>query len=286
MAPVTGPSRPPPATRTRGDTAAPAATIVVPVNAQGDLDNVRTLLGDLARYAGPHRFETVLVVNNFPPGAPPPEAAALERPGTRVLTVPSVREPGVAVALSGRMVGMRAAHSEYAIHFDADCRVPNPTALLDWYVARLRAGDRVAYTPVRFHSLRPRASVYARIAIHHAVRFVKRVVLRIPTTRGSNYAVHVPTLLALAADGLIADEMNVGPAAKARGHRVAFRGGRRLAVLTSGRMFMGGWRKLARYLRYRLRYNRRVLPVRAGVAGRTGRERDPVRVYRGDRPVR
>ena len=51
-------------------------------------------------------------------------------------------------------------------------------------------------------------------------------------------------------------------------------------------MFAGGWRKLGRYLRYRLRYNLRVLPVRPGVAARTGREADPVRVYRANRPVR
>jgi hypothetical protein len=59
-----------------------------------------------------------------------------------------------------------------------------------------------------------------------------------------------------------------------------------MAVLTSGRMFAGGWRKLWRYLRYRLRYNVRVLPVRPGVAARTGREHDPVREYRANRPVR
>jgi Glycosyltransferase like family 2 len=265
----------------------PDASIVVPVNAQGDLGNVVTLLGDIARYAGPHVFEVVLVVNNYAESAPPPAIPALDAfDGVRVVAVPSVREPGVAIAVSARKVGMRAAASAYAIHFDADCRVPNPTPLLDWYVERLHAGHGVAYTPVRYHSLRRRPSVYARIAIHHVVRWIKRVVLRIPTTRGSNYAVHIPTFLRLEAEGLVADEMNVGPAAKARGARVAYRGGRRLVVLTSGRMFAGGWRKLWRYLRYRLRYNLRVLPVRPGVAARTGRERDPVRVYRANRPVR
>jgi hypothetical protein len=93
-------------------------------------------------------------------------------------------------------------------------------------------------------------------------------------------------LLRLDAEGLLADEMNVGPAARSRGARVVYSGDRRMVVRTSGRMFAGGWWKLWRYLRYRLRYNLRVLPVRPGVAARTGRERDPVRVYRANRPVR
>jgi hypothetical protein len=265
----------------------PDASVVVPVNAQGDLGNVLTLLGDVGRYAGPHEFEVVLVVNNYAADGPPPELQALRAlHRVRVLAVPSVREPGVAVALSARLVGMRAARSPYAIHLDADCRVPDPTSLLDWYVERLHAGDGVAYTRVRYHSVRRRPSVYARIAIHHGARWVKRVVLRIPTTRGSSYAVQVPLLMRLHAEGLVADEMNVGPAAKSGGARVVYSGDRRLAVRTSGRMFAGGWWRLWRYLRYRLRYNLRVLPVRPGVAARTGRERDPVRVYRANRPVR
>jgi Glycosyltransferase like family 2 len=267
--------------------AAADASIVVPVNAQGDLENVLTLLGDIGRYAGPHVFEIVLVVNNYPEDRPPLAIPALEaRDGVRVVAVPSVREPGVAVAFSARMAGMRAARTPYAIHLDADCRVPDPTTLLDWYVQRLHGGDAVAYTCVRYHSVRGRPSVYARIAIHHAARWTKRVLLRVPTTRGSSYAVHVPTLLRLYDEGLLADEMNVGPAAKSRGARVVYSGDRRTVVLTSGRMFAGGWRKLWRYLRYRLRYNLRVLPVRPGVAERTGRERDPVRIYRANRPVR
>jgi hypothetical protein len=42
---------------------------------------------------------------------------------------------------------------------------------------------------------------------------------------------------------------------------VAYSGARERAVLTSGRRFTGGWWKLLRYLRYRLRYNLNVLPV-------------------------
>jgi hypothetical protein len=161
---------------------APDASIVVPVNAQGDLENVLTLLDDLGRYAGPHEFETVLVVNNFAQERRPPEIATLEAlDGVRVLAVPSVREPGVAVALSARIAGMREAATPYAIHLDADCRVPDPTSLLDWYVHRLHCGDGVAYTRVRYYGVRRRPSIYARIGIHHAARWSKRVLLRIPT---------------------------------------------------------------------------------------------------------
>ncbi len=85
--------------------------------------------------------------------------------------------------------------------------------------------------------------------------------------------------------GMLADEMNVGPTMKARAGHVAYSGARRLVVLTSGRMFSGGWIKLLRYLIYRLKYNIRVLPVRSGVAGRTRRENDPVRRYVDNRPV-
>ena len=61
---------------------APDASIVVPVNAQGDLENVLTLLDDLGRYAGPHEFETLLVVNNFAQGRRPPPRRR-RRPGAR-----------------------------------------------------------------------------------------------------------------------------------------------------------------------------------------------------------
>jgi hypothetical protein len=50
-------------------------------------------------------------------------------------------------------------------------------------------------------------------------------------------------------------------------------------------MYRFDWPALARYLRYRLRYNIRVIPVRADAAAKTGRDRDPVRRYVDDRPV-
>ena len=256
---------------------APDASIVVPVNARGDLDNIVRLLEDLGRYRGPHRFDVVLVLNNYAADGPAPGGDELRRLGVTLLEMPTLDPPpGQVVPLTGRLRGMGAARTEWVILFDADCRIPEPTPLLDWYVERGRAGDGAAYTRVGYWGLRPGSSIRARMAVHHGARWVKRVVLRIPTTRGSNYAVQRGALERLHAEGLIADELNVGPAIKATGRRVSYNGDPSLDVLTSGRMFRGGWRRLAGYLRYRFMYNLRVLPVRAGVARRTHREHDPV----------
>jgi hypothetical protein len=109
--------------RLRGDPSVPPrASIVVPVNAQGDLELVVALVGDLVSYDGPHTFEIVLLVNNFPPEGPPPEIEALERLGLRVESVPDVWRRGEAVCFSARMVGIKAAASEHVVSFDADSR--------------------------------------------------------------------------------------------------------------------------------------------------------------------
>lgn len=263
----------------------PDFSVVVPVNAQGDLQNVRKLLADVAAYEGPHFYETILVVNNFPEGLTPPEVDELREIATEVLAIPSVRRPGEAVGFSARIPGVRAASSEYVILFDADCRIPNATALLNWYVEQFRNGAVAAYTPVAYYDYEDAVSLRLRFAIHHAARWVKRRVFGIPTTRGSNYAVERGAMLDLYGRDLLADEMNVGPTMKKLKGRVAYSGEDRLKVLTSGRMFRPGWLVILPYLLYRLRYNLRVLPVRRGVAEHTGRENDPVRRYEDNRPV-
>jgi hypothetical protein len=268
------------------DAERPDVSVVVPVNAQGDLKNVRSLLDDVAAYKGPHSVETVLVVNNFPAGRIPPEVAELRRTGAVVLTIPSVRRPGEAVGFSARIPGLRVASAPYAVLFDADCRVPDATALLNWYVEQLRQGAFAAYTPVAFYEFDRSLSLRAFFAVHYAARWVKRCIFRIPTTRGSNYAVRCEAVLDLYEQGLLADEMNVGPTVKRFKGPVSYASGKPLTVLTSGRMLDAGWGWLAPYFLRRLRYNMRVLPVRPGVAGVTGRERDPVRRYRDNRPVR
>lgn len=273
------------ALRPRG-TNAPDLSVVVPVNAQGDLENVLRLLGDLAGYQGAHSLEVILVVNNFPEGEPPGEVEEYARMGVEVLAIPSVRKPGEAVGFSARIPGVRAARSEYVVLFDADCRIPRVTALLDWYVGEFRAGAQGAYTHVGYYGYTPAPSLLFRFAVHHLARWVKRNLLRIPTTRGSNYGVRRDAMLELYEEGMLADEMNVGPTFKRLKGRIGYSGRRRLMVLTSARMFRPGWRRILPYYLYRLRYNLRVLPVQRGIAARTRREGDPVRRYVDNRPVR
>jgi Glycosyltransferase like family 2 len=257
------------AARLRGDPVLPPeATIVIPVNAQADLENVLDLIDELSRYDGRRRFELVLVINNYPEGQPPPELDAYARAGIRTVGVPDAWKEEEVVSFTARIPGAREAASPFLIHFDADVRIANPSPLLDWYVDQLERGAHAAYTPVGYYELRPLWSVRARIAVHHLARWVKRAVFRIPTIRGSNYAVERDLFLSLYDRGLLTDDLNVGPAVKANGGGIAYGGDRALQVLTSGRKFRGGWLKLARYLWYRTRYNIRVLPVRAPEAGK------------------
>lgn len=255
--------------RLRGDPSlAPDASIVIPVNANADLERVLNVVGDVSSYCGAHTFEVVLVINNYPPDEPPKEVRTYDDAGMRVLAVPNAWRAGEAVCFTARIPGVRAAASDRVILFDADSRVPNPTAVLDWYVEQLARGAAAAYTHVGHYDVRPMWSVRARVASHHLARWVKRVVLRIPTTRGSNYGVDRTVFLPLYERGLLADDLNVGPTVKAAGRRVAYSGSREVRVLTSGRKFSGGWRRLARYLRYRLLYNVRLIRGRDDPTGR------------------
>jgi hypothetical protein len=265
--------------RLRSDSARPDASIVVPVNAQADLEIVLTLIRDLVSYRGRHAFEVVLLVNNFPEDDPPAELDTYEKLGMRVEGMPNVWRQGEAVCFTARMEGVRAASSERVISFDADSRIPSPSLLLDWYVRQFESSAAAAYTHVGHYDLRPLWSVRARIAAHHAARWLKRVAFGIPTTRGSNYAVDRAALLPLYEGNLLADDLNVGPALKSAGGEVVYSGARDLQVLTSGRKFQGGWLKLVRYLGYRLGYNVRM--IGAPKEGRRGQDggyhREPMR---------
>jgi hypothetical protein len=264
----------------------PDASIVMPVNAQGDLENVLRLVGDITRYTGPYSLELILVINNFPPNEPPVEIDTYAGLGLRIVSIANIREPGEAPGFTARIPGAEAALSENTIFFDADCRIPNPTVLLDWYIQQFKMGTQAAYTPVEYYDLRDRFSIRVRIWVHHFARWIKRAILRIPTIRGSNYAINRSLILRLYTQGILADDMNVGPAARSAGAKVVYNGSREMRVLTSGRMFSGGWSKLFKYLFYRLRYNMRVIPVRTNAASYTHREKDPLRRYINNRPVK
>jgi glycosyltransferase involved in cell wall biosynthesis len=264
--------------RLRGDpTAVPDASVIVPVNAQEDLEKVLGILGDVARYDGTATLEIVLVINNYPADDPPREIEAYKRTGVRVVAVPSVWRAGEAVCLSARIPGIRVASSERIMLFDADCRISNPTLLFDWYAEQFDRGAQVAYTGVGYYDLRPLWSVRARMLAHYLARWIKRVILRIPTTRGSNYATDQALFLRLYEGGFLTDDLNVGPAAKAAGGRVVYSRAKGLRVLTSGRRFRGGWWKLARYLYYRLGYNLRVIGTSKGKRSDASYHRTPSR---------
>ncbi len=234
--------------------------IVVPVDALRDLDNVAVILGDLSsRLGGPAAPEVILVVNNYDPDDLPPRIETYRRMGFTVLAIPNTRRPGEVPAFSARMHGVEAASCEPVLLFDADCRVPNPAALVDWYVGQLRDAE-LAYTYVGFHSLPDGWRALVRTAGHHAARWIKRAILRIPTTRGSNYAVRRTTLLSLYRDGRVREDMHVGPAVKAAGGRIAYSRARPLRVLTSARKHTGtSLRRTLRYFAYRFGYNLRAL---------------------------
>jgi hypothetical protein len=233
--------------------------IVVPVNAESDLDEARQLLEDLTAYHGAHTLDLVFVVNNFSPSRAPDGLAALEQGGARVLAVPNLRKEGYSIGIAARAYGLRHTRADQAILLDADCRVPNPTELVDWYVDQLRGGASAAYTRVSHHGLSAARSVRVRVWMHHTARWLKRTLLRIPTLRGSNYAVRTAEFLRLFDEGRIRHDINVGPAMKSAGGRIAYTGRRELTVLTSGRFLRPGWGRLLRYLPKRIGYNVRLM---------------------------
>jgi hypothetical protein len=255
----------------------PDASISIPVNAQGDLETVLIVLNDIAQYKGAHTFEIILAINNYQTGREPPEIEFFRNMGIMVVPTPSVVRPDEAVCFSARLTGIRPANSEHLLLFDADCRIPNSTAVIDWYIKHLHDGAQLAYTHVDYYDLKKDPSIAARMIAHHGARWVKRELLGIPTTRGSNYAVNRTKMLEYYDQKLLSDDLNVGPAFKAKGDRIDYSGKRKLIVKTSGRMFTGGWRKLIRYLLYRLRYNLKMLPVGHDIKGRIQRGDDNIR---------
>ena len=250
----------------------PDASIIITVNAQGDLQTVLKPLNDIIRYTGKHTIEVILVINNYPSDHPPPEIDQFRDLGIRVVAAPSARRPGEVVIISARALGVQAAKSDVTIHFDADCRVPDINALLDWNINTLNPGAHLAYSHVGYYDLPNITSVYVKIAIHHTVRWLKRNLLGIVTTRGSNYVIDRSLFLQLYDAGKLSVDLQVGPAAKLAGARVVYSGQKNLRVFTSGRRLRGGWMKLFRHLRYRLRYNLKATPTRRREVTRTSWE--------------
>lgn len=248
--------------RMRGSRAVyPEATVVVPVNAQKDLTNIQQLLADLVRYTGRKLIEIILVINNYPPENPPQEIQLYQELGLPVVAIPHVEHIG-GVAIAARIPGIKVASSSKIILFDADCRIPNPTALVDWYIQQFDDNYDLAYTHVDYTDLPRGISVKARMFVHHAWRWFRRNILRTPTSRGSNYAIRKKFILELFTKGLIPYDLHVGPAVKANGGKISYSGAKELVVLTSGRFFAPGWKVLWEYLIWRMGYYRRIFKTK------------------------
>lgn len=246
----------------RGDEALPPkASIIIPVNAQNDLVNVLQIIDDIASYQGKHHLEVILVINNYPPESPPKEVNEYCAFGLVVLAVPKLQERGE-IYLTARIPGVRIASSEYTIHFDADCRIPNTTSLIDWYIEQFESGAQLAYTYVGYYDLPASLSTKVWLTIHCTFRWLKRVVLRVPISRGSNYAVVRSLILHLYDIGLLNYDIKVGTTIKSIGGKIAYSGDRSLSVLTSGRNFQGNWKELFEYIGWRMGYYRRLKPTR------------------------
>lgn len=239
----------------------PDASIVIPVNAQKDLAPLQRVLSDLARYSGGRRIEMILVINNYPADEPPVEVQVYQQAGIQVIGIPKIHHQG-GVAMAARIPGVRLARSQAVLLFDADIHIPNPGALIDWYIARLQEGFDLAYTHVDYTDLPPGISVKARMFVHHASRWFKRKILRIPTSRGSNYAMRRDLMLDLFEQGRIPYDIHVGPVVKSMGGRIAYSGSKELLVLTSGRFFDPGWKVLVAYLIWRTGYYFRILKMK------------------------
>jgi hypothetical protein len=246
----------------RGDPAAPPhASVVIPVNAQKDLVPLQRVLNDLAGYAGNRRIEMILVINNYTLEEPPAEILEYQQMGMTVVGIPRVAHEG-GVAMAARIPGLRMAQSQAILHFDADCRIPNPNALIDWYIRRLHEGCDLAYTHVDYTDLPPGISVKARILVHHVSRWIRRNIIGTPTSRGSNYAIRKDLMLDLFSQGRIPYDLHVGPVVKSLKGRIAYSGAKELVVLTSGRFFHPGWKVLFEYLVWRTGYYLRILKMK------------------------
>jgi hypothetical protein len=245
--------------RLRGHRASyPDASIVIPVNAQKDLTNISRLLSDLVRYSGKKQVEVILVVNNYPAEEPPKEIEMYRYIGLMVIGIPHIEHQG-GIAIAARIPGVRIAQSSKIILFDADCHIPNPTALIDWYITKFDENFDLAYTHVDYTDLPPGISVKARMFVHHASRWFRRTILRTPTSRGSNYAIRKKFMLHLFEQGRIPYDIHVGPVVKSVGGKIAYSGAKELVVYTSGRFFASGWKVLGEYLIWRIGYYRRIL---------------------------
>jgi hypothetical protein len=233
----------------------PSGSIVIPINACEDVNNFIQTMTDIVKYKGKHTFEIITVINNYPEYDPPCEIEIFSKLGLQVLNIPNICIPGVSIPISARALGVEAASSDVIILFDADCRIPNITPLLDHYVEKINSGYLLAYTNVHFSDLPRGNTVPIRVRFHHLARSIKRNVLKIPTSRGSNYAINRAIFLKLYETKKLRHDIQIGPNVKALGGKCSYSDDRNLSVLTSARKMRTGLWRIVRYVLRRLLSN-------------------------------
>jgi hypothetical protein len=83
-----------------------------------------------------------------------------------VLAFPKIKERGE-IYLTVRIPGVRIASSECTIHFDADCRLPDATHLVDWYIRQFAMGFQMAYTHVGNYDLPASLAIKFRMILYN-----------------------------------------------------------------------------------------------------------------------
>ncbi len=235
----------------------PNASVIVPVGSPAELKQVFCLLSDLSHYRGSYSLECLLALPAGQPWLPPERLALLDSLGLRVVFT-SARGRG---GLAARGCAAQAARAGILLHFAADTRLPDPTALVDWYVRSLFGKFQLAYSRVDFYGLPGSPGVRLSLFVLNGLRALKRRLLGVPTPRGSNYAITRSLFLDLYEAGTLSEEHPVGLAARLAQARSRYAADRRLRAYIPAHKFSP--RTLlspARILR-RLRANLRALPA-------------------------
>ncbi len=265
----------------------PDLAIVIPVNAQGDLDNVLLLLQDISDYSGANRFQIILVVNNYPVETPPVNHISRYRAaGVEILELPELTgHAGIPPGLKARMAALDFVKCRAAVFFDADCRMPHPTVCLDWYAEAFKDPlTQLAYTKIAYFNWPPGVGMWLWLRVHYLWRWTKRNVLRIPTPQGASYAMDRKVKKELYDGGYLADETAIGRLAQSFSHKTVYNGSRPCRILTDARMYENAkpLRMFTVYAWRRIRINIASMMVRNDSAEHTGREHDEPHLYDSD----
>jgi hypothetical protein len=248
--------------RLRGTAEAdPNASLIVPISARSGFSLIQGLIGDLARYRGSYTLEIILMVAASLAGSAPEEIEHLRGLGLQVIAAPEGGQNWEAVQLEARAQGVEAARAGITLHFSPDARLPDATALIDWYIQSLYSVYQLAYSQISYYGLPDGMNTRLSLALVDTFRKVKRVLLGVPTTRGSNYAINRHLFLKLYESGKLTVDLPVGLAVRLAEARSRYSSERRLQVYLSAHKYSPqSLLNLHRILR-RLRYNLRAIPL-------------------------